>query len=57
MTETIGYGSPLERLVDDVITEPIPFERGVARPPSGPGLGVELDEKKMQKYAVKITVD
>jgi L-alanine-DL-glutamate epimerase-like enolase superfamily enzyme len=57
VTDTIGYGSPLERLVDDVITEPIPFERGVARPPAGPGLGVELDEKKMQKYAVKIVAD
>ena len=53
----IGFGSPLERLVDDILKEPIPFERGVARPPEGPGLGVELDEAKMKKYAVSIVVD
>ncbi len=55
--EPIGFGSPLERLVDDILKEPIPFERGVARPPEGPGLGVELDEAKMKKYAVSIVVD
>lgn len=49
--EPIGYGSPLERFVDDIITEPIPFQKGVVSLLEGPGLGVTLDESKLRKYA------
>lgn len=36
--------------VDDVITEPIVYEQGHFRVPQRPGLGVELDYDKMQRY-------
>jgi muconate cycloisomerase len=37
---------------DDVITEPFAYSRGSLRVPDGPGLGIELDEQKMDKYRV-----
>ncbi len=37
---------------DDLILEPIPFEGGHALVPDGPGLGVELDEKALERYRV-----
>ncbi|GAC1565604.1 MAG: glucarate dehydratase family protein [Ktedonobacteraceae bacterium] len=36
--------------VDDVITQPILYEQGHFRVPQGPGLGVELDREKVEKY-------
>ena len=36
--------------VDDIITEPIEFRNGFVKLPKGPGLGVEIDRKKMHKY-------
>ena len=38
---------------DDVITEPFVYEEGFLRVPSGPGLGVELDDDKVAKYRLK----
>ncbi|MGZ4965083.1 MAG: enolase C-terminal domain-like protein, partial [Limisphaerales bacterium] len=38
---------------DDVVQEPLPIVAGQARPNGKPGLGVELDEEKIQKYRVK----
>ena len=35
---------------DDVLVEPLTFENGRIRVPSGPGLGVEVDEAKVEKY-------
>lgn len=49
--EPLGYGSPLERFVDDVIIEAIPFSDGIVKLPEGPGLGVSLDMKKLGKYS------
>ncbi|PSO06408.1 hypothetical protein B9Q04_16200 [Candidatus Marsarchaeota G2 archaeon BE_D] len=37
--------------VDDIITEPFVYREGYFRVPDGPGLGVEVDEKKLEKYA------
>lgn len=37
---------------DDVVTEPFRFEGGLLYPPEGPGLGVELDEEKLEAYRV-----
>lgn len=51
--EPIGYGSPLERLTDDVLAEPLDFHDGVVTVPPGPGLGVNLDEEKMKKYSIQ----
>jgi L-alanine-DL-glutamate epimerase-like enolase superfamily enzyme len=56
ITDSIGYGSPLERFEDDIIKEPIRFKDGVVHLPPGPGLGVELDEKKLKKFAIKLVV-
>jgi L-alanine-DL-glutamate epimerase-like enolase superfamily enzyme len=35
---------------DDVVREPLVLKNGCAEVPTGPGLGVELDEKKIDKY-------
>ncbi|MEM1515629.1 MAG: mandelate racemase/muconate lactonizing enzyme family protein [Candidatus Bathyarchaeia archaeon] len=37
--------------IDDLIEEPIEIKNGVAKVPQRPGLGVELDEKALQKYS------
>lgn len=42
--------------VDDIITKPFKYEDGCMTVPDGPGLGVELDEDKMEKYS-KLTVE
>jgi L-alanine-DL-glutamate epimerase-like enolase superfamily enzyme len=36
--------------VDDLIAEPIQFDRGAAVVPTGAGLGVELDKAALNKY-------
>ena len=37
---------------DDLIVDPIPFQGGHALVPDGPGLGVELDEKALERYHI-----
>lgn len=37
---------------DDVVTEPFAFEEGRLKALEGPGLGVELDEEKLEAYRV-----
>lgn len=37
-------------LVDDILTEPFVIQRGTMTVPEAPGLGVTVDEKKVQKY-------
>lgn len=39
-------------LIDDVLVEPLKFVNGRIRVPLGPGLGVEVDETKLEKYRV-----
>jgi L-alanine-DL-glutamate epimerase-like enolase superfamily enzyme len=56
ITDSVGYGSPHERFADDIVKEPIEFENGIVHLPPGPGLGVELDDRKLKKHAIKITV-
>jgi muconate cycloisomerase len=38
---------------DDIVREPLPIQPGQARPSPKPGLGVELDEDKVERYRVK----
>lgn len=38
--------------LDDLITEPLRFEDGCVLVPEGPGLGIQVDEEKLRKYAV-----
>ena len=35
---------------DDVVAEPFASAEGALLPPSGPGLGVQLDEKKLERF-------
>lgn len=37
---------------DDLVTESFPFSDGMLRPPPGPGLGVVVDEEKLERYRV-----
>jgi glucarate dehydratase len=37
---------------DDIIENPFTIDAGAIRLPSGPGLGVDLDEEKLESYAV-----
>jgi L-alanine-DL-glutamate epimerase-like enolase superfamily enzyme len=39
-------------LRDDILTEPLRFENGKLRVPMRPGLGVEVDEARVQRYRV-----
>lgn len=55
--EPIGYGTALERFEADIIKETIPFENGYVNVMEGPGLGVELDEENMAKYANPVIGD
>jgi len=44
------YDSHYPFQVDDVITQPIRWKEGAAALPEGPGLGVEIDREKLEKY-------
>lgn len=44
-TETVG-----RFYRDDIITEPFRYEDGALIAPTGPGLGIEVDEEKVAKY-------
>ncbi|HUS79592.1 MAG TPA: mandelate racemase/muconate lactonizing enzyme family protein [Patescibacteria group bacterium] len=46
-SELSGYP---EWMTDDVTTEPVKFEGGYVHVPDGLGLGVELDESKVEEY-------
>jgi L-alanine-DL-glutamate epimerase-like enolase superfamily enzyme len=43
-----------EWMEDDVVTKPIRFEKGYVYVPDGPGLGVELNEEKLEKFSKEI---
>jgi muconate cycloisomerase len=38
---------------DDVVTEPFVFEDGLLHAPERPGLGIELDEEKLEAYRLR----
>lgn len=49
----LDYGSELfgpQWLADDLVKNPVEFKEGKINVPSGVGLGVELDEQKVEKY-------
>ncbi|SLN71187.1 Muconate cycloisomerase 1 [Roseivivax jejudonensis] len=43
------FGPMLQR--DDLLVSPIRYEDGAAHLPEGPGLGIEIDEDKLRRYA------
>jgi muconate cycloisomerase len=38
---------------DDIVKEPLPIRPGSAMPNDKPGMGVELDDEKIERYRVK----
>ncbi|MBT5873425.1 MAG: hypothetical protein HOH43_08400 [Candidatus Latescibacteria bacterium] len=42
-----------ELLVDDICRNPLRFRNGTLQPNNAPGLGMEIDEDKMEKWAVE----
>jgi L-alanine-DL-glutamate epimerase-like enolase superfamily enzyme len=47
----LGYGSPMERLVDDICDPPLEMNKdGTVSLPPGPGMGVTLSMEKLRKY-------
>lgn len=46
-----GVGFSSQYLVDDILKAPHAFERGHVTVPKGPGLGIEVDEAKVRRYA------
>ena len=51
-TELFGQ----EMLIDDLILSPIDYSNGIAKLPEGPGWGVKLDEKSLEKYSTGKTI-
>lgn len=52
----LDYGSELfgpAWLADDLVKDPLHIEKGFIHVPTKPGLGVELDEEKIEKYRRK----
>lgn len=55
MHAVLGYGSPLERLVDDICEKPIVMNPdGTVDLPQGAGLGITLSEEKLRKYTEEL---
>jgi muconate cycloisomerase len=50
--ETVVTKVAGHKYLDDLITEPFVYKDGHLLVPDGPGLGVELDERKLAKYRV-----
>jgi muconate cycloisomerase len=46
-----GVGLSSQYLVEDILTTPLSFARGHVTIPGGPGLGIEVDEAKVRRYA------
>ena len=42
------------KYMDDIIKTPFEYREGHLVVPTGPGLGIEVDEEKLRKYAVKL---
>ncbi len=55
----IDYATELfgqEMLIDDLILNSIDYSNGIAKLPEGPGWGVKLDEKALERYATGETI-
>ena len=51
MHNVVGYGSPMERFVDDICDDPIVLDDdGSVSLPDGPGFGVSLSDRKIAQF-------
>jgi muconate cycloisomerase len=41
------------KYMDDIITDPFEYDDGYLHVPTGPGLGIQVDEEKLKKYQVQ----
>jgi muconate cycloisomerase len=41
-------------LAEDILARPLQFSRGHALVPSGPGLGIEVDEERVRRFQLKV---
>ena len=41
-------------IAEDYLARPLPIERQVARVPAGAGLGIEIDEAKLKRFAIDV---
>jgi muconate cycloisomerase len=48
-----GMSLTVQYLADDILATPLVFANGHAEVPTGPGLGIEVDEAKVRRYARK----
>jgi L-alanine-DL-glutamate epimerase-like enolase superfamily enzyme len=48
---TDGNQTHHQLLADDILAEPLPLDQPRARPPDAPGLGISLDDDKVDHYA------
>ena len=46
----VGEFSGPQTIADDIVRNPVPIVDGYVKPWDNPGLGVEVDEEKLQKY-------
>jgi muconate cycloisomerase len=46
-----GVGFSSQYLTDDILKTPHAFANGHMTVPAGPGLGIEVDEAKVRRYA------
>jgi len=51
-TELFGH----QMMEDDLLVDPLNYERGKVKVPDGPGWGVELNQKALEKYATQPTI-
>jgi L-alanine-DL-glutamate epimerase-like enolase superfamily enzyme len=51
ITDPVDLNGP-QFIADDYLRKPFPIERQVARVPTGPGLGIEIDESKVKALAI-----
>lgn len=47
-----GVSLSSQYLAQDVVKDPVRVERGTARVPPGPGLGVEVDQQRVSEYSL-----
>ena len=50
-----GVSLTSQYLAEDVLVQPLAFTGGHAQVPEGPGLGVEVDEARIKKFAVQVS--